>query len=70
VFYLNLTTLGEYGKYFQWLDEDQTSDIKNVNYSMSNVQSDSWYDLQGRRLSGKPTRKGIYIYKGKKYSEK
>ena len=65
-FYLNLTTLGEYGKYFQWLDEHQTSDIKNVNYSMSNVQSDSWYDLQGRRLSGKPTRKGIYIYKGKK----
>ena len=25
-----------------------------------------WYDLQGRRLSGKPSRKGVYIYQGKK----
>ena len=27
---------------------------------------DKWYDLQGRRLDGKPTKAGIYIYKGKK----
>jgi hypothetical protein len=33
---------------------------------MFNVQSDTWYDLQGRKLSGKPTQKGIYIYQGKK----
>jgi alpha-amylase len=25
-----------------------------------------WYDLQGRRLSGKPTTKGVYIHGGKK----
>ena len=25
-----------------------------------------WYDLQGRRLEGKPTRKGIYINNRKK----
>jgi len=25
-----------------------------------------WYDLSGRRLSSEPTKKGIYIYKGKK----
>ncbi len=66
VFYLNLTTLGEYGKYFQWLDESGTTGIQNVPYSMFNVQSDTWYDLQGRKLSGKPTQKGIYIYQGKK----
>ncbi|MBR2151125.1 MAG: hypothetical protein IKH01_07025 [Prevotella sp.] len=24
-----------------------------------------WYDLQGRRLDGKPAQKGIYIYNGK-----
>ena len=65
-FYLNLTTLGEYGKYFQWLDESGTTGIQNVPYSMFNVQSDTWYDLQGRKLSGKPTQKGIYIYQGKK----
>lgn len=26
----------------------------------------SWYDLNGRRLSGVPTKKGVYIYQGKK----
>ena len=27
---------------------------------------DDWYDLNGRRLSGEPTIKGVYIHKGKK----
>ena len=27
---------------------------------------DAWYDLNGRKLSGKPTQKGVYIYNGKK----
>ena len=30
------------------------------------LRSTDWYDLQGRRLSGKPTIKGIYINDGKK----
>ena len=25
-----------------------------------------WYDLQGRKLGSKPTRKGLYINNGKK----
>lgn len=29
-------------------------------------QDASWYDLNGRRLSGVPTKKGVYIYQGKK----
>lgn len=29
--------------------------------------SSAWYDLQGRRLSGKPTRKGTYLRKGRRY---
>ena len=29
--------------------------------------NDSWYDLSGRRLNGKPTAKGVYINGGKKY---
>jgi hypothetical protein len=40
--------------------------VENVQYSIFNVQSDSWYDLRGRRLSGKPTRKGLYLQNGKK----
>ena len=29
---------------------------------------DSWYSLQGRRILGKPQRRGIYIHNGKKES--
>ena len=30
------------------------------------VKDDSWYDMSGRRLDGKPTAKGFYINNGKK----
>ena len=30
------------------------------------VKDTHWYDLRGRRLSGEPTTKGVYIYQGKK----
>lgn len=39
----------------------ETTGIKNIH----NVQSESYYDLQGRRIA-QPTRKGIYIRNGKK----
>ena len=65
VFYLNLTTLGEYGKYFQWLDESGTTGIRSIDNGKW-IMDNYWYDLQGRKLPGKPTQKGIYIYKGKK----
>ena len=32
----------------------------------TDAQSDTWYDLNGRPLQGKPTAHGVYIYKGKK----
>jgi hypothetical protein len=28
--------------------------------------SETWYDMNGRRLQGKPARKGVYIHNGKK----
>jgi hypothetical protein len=66
-FYLLFTTTGDYGKYFQWFDESGTTGIHKVQSSKFKVQSSScWYDLSGRKLSGKPTQKGVYIYKGKK----
>lgn len=34
--------------------------------AVPDTESDTWYDLNGRRLPSKPTAKGIYIYKGKK----
>jgi hypothetical protein len=67
-FYLSLTTTGTYGKYFQWLDEDGATGILPIDKGkwIMDHYADGWYDLQGRKLSGKPTQKGIYIYKGKK----
>ena len=32
----------------------------------SSPEEGKWYDLRGRKLSGEPTRKGVYIYKGEK----
>ncbi len=44
---------------------DSTTEI--VNYQLSTVNSnDSWYLIDGRKLQGEPTQKGIYIHKGKK----
>ena len=30
------------------------------------IDNDGWYDLNGRKLQGKPTQKGVYIQNGKK----
>ena len=30
------------------------------------MRSDMWYTIDGRRVSGKPTQKGLYIVNGKK----
>jgi len=55
---------------FIGFDEDDATGIEaveNVQCSMFNVQSDSWYSLDGRRLSAQPTRKGIYVKNGQKF---
>ena len=48
-----------------WGDGEITS-IENVQGSMPTVQSESWYNLDGRRLNGKPTQPGVYIHDGNK----
>ena len=66
-FYLSLTTTGDYGKYFQWLDENGTTGVIGIGSQMADVRSnDGWYTLDGRKLSGRPTQKGLYINKNKK----
>ena len=30
------------------------------------MMSDAWYDLTGRKLTGRPTKKGVYVHQGKK----
>ena len=41
-----------------------TTDIQHV--ALTEGYTDCYYDLYGHRYSEKPTRKGVYIYKGNK----
>ena len=43
---------------------DGTTGIEAIDNGQLTI--DNWYDLNGRRLQGKPTKKGIYIQNGKK----
>lgn len=49
-------------------DGDNTTGIVSIDDSPLTIDrsSDAWYTLDGRRLSGKPMQKGIYIYNAKK----
>ncbi|MBQ6768626.1 MAG: hypothetical protein IJP46_08205 [Prevotella sp.] len=51
--------------YFQWIDAAAPTDVKTV-YGLPLTVYGSVYDLQGRKLQGKPTQKGIYIMNGRK----
>ena len=44
----------------------EMSNERSVNGEMRN---EGWYTLDGRRLNGKPTQRGLYIYNGKKLAQ-
>ena len=43
---------------------DDATKIANTN--LTNLTNGDWYDLNGRKLNGMPTKKGIYIMNGRK----
>ena len=45
-------------------DDGETTGI--INTKSHELSGDDWYSMDGRKLNGKPTRKGIYIQNGKK----
>ena len=45
--------------------DDQTTGVIEVK-EVNEVKDDSWYTLNGVKLSGKPTKAGLYIHNGKK----
>lgn len=47
-------------------DGEGATGILEVSANSNEVKDDAWYSLDGVRLSGKPTRRGMYINKGKK----
>lgn len=44
--------------------DGEATSINEVLRINAEESADTWYDLQGRKLRGKPTQKGIYIYHG------
>ena len=46
-------------------DEEETTGVASMADGIDNM-SDEWYTLDGRKLNGKPTAKGLYIVNGKK----
>ena len=56
-------TVGE-AKAFSIVMDNGTTAITAVNDGETG--SDDWYSLQGVRLSGRPTQKGVYIHQGKR----
>jgi len=45
---------------------DETTAIGTSLNDNGQMTNDRWYTIDGKKLSGEPTKKGIYIYKGKK----
>ena len=44
--------------------DGETTSLSEMDVEVA--ESEEWFDLQGRKLDGKPTRKGVYIHNGKK----
>ncbi len=48
------------------IDDGETTGIVNITGTTANGESDTWHTIDGTRLNGKPTTKGIYIHNGRK----
>ena len=70
VFYLNGIASGANARRFvlNFGDGDETTGIISIDNGQLIIDNsmDAWYSLDGRRLTGKPSRAGVYINNGKK----
>ena len=65
--YLQLPTAQISGaREFTWVYDSGEATSVHSSQFIVHSEADAWYDLNGRKLSGKPTQKGIYINNGKK----
>jgi len=65
-FQLNLSDGEDVKAFVLSFDEDDADAISRPTPDPSRNGGEAWYDLNGRKLSGKPTHAGVYIYNGKK----
>lgn len=54
------------GRAFTWVYDDGTSTKMERPTPDPSLYGGEWYDLNGRKLKGKPTTKGLYIHNGRK----
>jgi hypothetical protein len=47
-------------------DDSETMSLNDKGEMINDKEAGAWYDLQGRKLNGKPTKAGLYINKGHK----
>ena len=66
--YLQLLTaqLPSLAREFTWVYEGETTEIGTITNNREPITNNQWYTLDGRKLSGKPTTKGLYIHNGRK----
>lgn len=65
--WLNVTKSTTNGARMLSIDTDsESTGIETTNFTNSANPSGAWYGIDGRKLDGKPTKKGLYIYNGKK----
>ncbi len=46
--------------------EEGTTGLEAIDNGQLTIDNDTWYDLNGRKLDGEPTTKGVFIKNGKK----
>jgi hypothetical protein len=46
--------------------KDAVNDILSAIETAQTKSNDQWYDMKGRKLEGKPTKKGVYVLNGRK----
>ena len=70
VFFLELCVTESLAPDFQWISEGATQtgiDTQRLTAELRLMNSgDNWYTLDGRRLSGKPTGRGVFIHHNRK----
>ena len=64
--YFHLSSSANVRQFVLNFGDGEITRIENVQSSMFNVQSDVWYTLDGRRLTGRPAKSGLYIRNGQK----
>lgn len=47
-------------------DDEEVTAIANLKSQISSLKPESWFTLQGVKLEGKPTERGIYLHNGRK----